>query len=88
MNKDNWMYKKTQLSKESKSENQSAGKSSAHLVDNRPSSVAQRKQNGEAPIQKKANNTGLPNNLKSGINLFILIKNCPSPPSDKSKSPD
>ena len=67
MNKDNWMYKKTQLSKESKSENQSAGKSSAHLVDNRPSSVAQRKQNGEAPIQKKANNTGLPNNLKSGI---------------------
>jgi len=65
--KNNWMYKKTQLSQESKSENQSAGKSSAHLVDNRPSSVAQRKQNGEASIQKKANNTGLPNNLKSGI---------------------
>ena len=42
------------------------------LQDNRPRSVLQKKQvetfsNKETPIQKKENNTGLPDNLKSGI---------------------
>ena len=56
-------------------------KSTFHFEDNRPESVAQRKlqktshrsqktnqaQQPEQPIQKKENNTGLPNHLKSGI---------------------
>jgi len=49
---------------------------SAAFIDNRPKSIAQRilrdnransVQSSTAPIQKKSNNTGLPDNLKSGI---------------------
>lgn len=43
----------------------------AYLQDNRPSAIAQRKlmdgMKNYNPIQKKPNNTGLPDNLKSGI---------------------
>lgn len=53
-----------------------AGNFSSHIVDNRPESIMQRKKgwidnrpqtNPFAPIQKKSNNTGLPDKLKSGI---------------------
>jgi hypothetical protein len=52
-----------------------AGLSGAYLKDNRAESVAQRKQTGglankgtdNPPIQRKANNTGLPDQLKSGV---------------------
>ena len=51
------------------------GKSAIHLQDNRPQSIVQKKQADalanrratEAPVQKKENNTGLPDQLKSGI---------------------
>ncbi|HET6989928.1 MAG TPA: DUF4157 domain-containing protein, partial [Bacteroidia bacterium] len=51
------------------------GKSALQLNDNRPRSVVQKKTNDgladkqseDATVQKKGNNTGLPDNLKSGI---------------------
>ena len=52
------------------SETNTGGK--ATIADNRPETVHQRKlmdtmKGGEAPIQQKANRTGLPDNLKSGV---------------------
>jgi hypothetical protein len=58
------------------SQKQNDSKSTFQFVDNRPEAVAQRKLQEMAnnysaqrqqPIQKKENNTGLPDNLKSGI---------------------
>lgn len=46
--------------------NNHAKKNAFQFVDNRPEAVAQRKLQ-ERPIHKKLNNTGLPDNLKSGI---------------------
>jgi hypothetical protein len=53
-----------------KKSNNSAG----YLIDNRPGAIAQRKlqeaiknSRGISPIQKKANNTGLPDSLKTGV---------------------
>jgi hypothetical protein len=48
------------------------GKDAAYMQDNRSKAVAQRKQQeimtaSKPVLQKKANNTGLPDNLKSGI---------------------
>lgn len=43
-----------------------AGKAAVQLQDNRPKTVVQQKA-AESIVQKKANNTGLPDNLKSGI---------------------
>jgi len=46
------------------------------FVDNRPESIAQRKMQSQAnmssslPLQKEENNTGLPDNLKSGVENF------------------
>ncbi len=48
---------KSQSSADFVQQNKSLGKKTFQLVDNRPSSI----------LQKKANNTGLPNHLKSGI---------------------
>ncbi|WP_203234991.1 eCIS core domain-containing protein [Mucilaginibacter terrigena] len=66
------------------SQKQSSGQFSFQLADNRPAAVAQRKMREAAnnipgttniqanppPIQKKADNTGLPDGLKSGIENF------------------
>jgi hypothetical protein len=53
----------------------SSGGSALHLIDNRPGAVVQKKQvdalvnkqTTEKPIQKKENRTGLPDQLKSGV---------------------
>jgi len=53
------------------------------LQDNRPTSVLQQKrlnalkavQAHQPPIQKKANNTGLPDNLKSGVENSVIARN-------------
>mgnify|MGYP001131637463 CR=1 FL=1 len=74
------MYEQVEKPKENKSrvisQKKSNGKQCIGLVDNRPEAVAQRKLQSMADksffqqqqsIQKKLNNTGLPDNLKSGI---------------------
>jgi len=67
---------KSQAVSNGNSKVQSSGESTFQFVDNRPEAIAQRKLNGMAnnysvrqkqPIQKKGNNTGLPGNLKTGI---------------------
>jgi len=55
----------------SSAKSKASDRSTYQLVDNRPASIAQKKQveamaNG-ATVQKKGNNTGLPDQLKSGI---------------------
>jgi hypothetical protein len=59
-------YKKNRKSIEIPIRQLAAGKNAVQLQDNRPRTVMQQKIN-ESSIQKKANNTGLPDNLKSGI---------------------
>jgi hypothetical protein len=75
------MYVQVKKPKENKSravansvtQKKSNVKQSFGFVDNRPKSNAQKKIQSQAndssllPIQKKENNTGLPENLKSGI---------------------
>jgi hypothetical protein len=75
------MYEQVEKPKENKSraienstvQTKSKAKQPIGLVDNRPGSIAQRKMKSIAnnsssqPIQKKENNTGLPDNLKTGI---------------------
>ncbi|MBE9062403.1 DUF4157 domain-containing protein [cf. Phormidesmis sp. LEGE 11477] len=77
------MYTQVEKSKENKNktvanavaQKHSGGASTFHFVDNRPEAVLQRKLQEMAnsfsaqqqPIQKKESNTGLPDNLKTGI---------------------
>ncbi len=75
------MYEQVEEPKENKSrsvansvaQKKNNVKQSFQFVDNRPESIAQRKMKSQAnfssslPIQKKENSTGLPDNLKSGI---------------------
>ena len=75
------MYEQVEKPKNNKSrsvtnstvQTKSNGKHGLEFVDQGPKSTAQRKMQSQdnyfssLPIQKKANNTGLPDNLKSGI---------------------
>ncbi len=67
--------KKTQLKSAAFDQQKTTGVSALQLKDNRPQSILQKKQvdalakkeTADSSIQKKSNSTGLPDNLKSGI---------------------
>ena len=70
--KDNIQKRSSKKAASQATTNNGAGKAAIHLEDNRPKNPVQRKlaenlQVDSKPVQKKENNTGLPDTLKSGI---------------------